>query len=49
MPEPDVLKGCFVMISRRQTLSLLSHITLAAASGTALAQTPAPLTLLNVS
>ena len=37
------------MISRRQTLSLLSHITLAAASGTALAQTPAPLTLLNVS
>ena len=37
------------MISRRHTLIMLSHITLAAASGTALAQAHAPLTLLNVS
>ena len=37
------------MISRRQTLRLLSAVTLAAAGTAALAQAPAPVTLLNVS
>ncbi len=37
------------MISRRQTLRLLSALTLAAAGTAALAQAPAPVTLLNVS
>ena len=37
------------MISRRQTLRLLSAVTLATAGTAALAQAPAPVTLLNVS
>ncbi|MFC7410265.1 sulfate ABC transporter substrate-binding protein [Hydrogenophaga atypica] len=37
------------MISRRQTLRLLSAVTLVAAGTAALAQAPAPVTLLNVS